>query len=202
MDFFKDDRYWEKHINKKLEEDMWIKEYMDILPKSGKVLDLGCGIGQYSKFFIKNGYSVISSDVSDIALKKVQEFNSKIVKIDMREKLPFNNNEFNIVFANLSIHYFDEKTTYKLFDEVDRILKNDGLFIGSVNGIEGYEFIKDTAKEIEYHYWFYKDKYIRLFDAEDLKKYLNKFDIIKIDDKNTIRFNHNKNYRIFIVRKK
>ena len=39
-----------------------------------------------------------------------------------------------------------------------RILKEDGLFIGSVNGIQGYEKIKDTAVELEKHYWFNKNK--------------------------------------------
>ena len=74
------------------------------------------------------------------------------------------------------------------------ILKKDGLFIGSVNGIQGLEFIKETAKELDYHYYYNKDKYIRLFDVEDLKKYLNIFDIIKIDERVTIRFEHKKNY--------
>ena len=26
-DYFKDDEYWKEHINKKLEEDLWIDEY-------------------------------------------------------------------------------------------------------------------------------------------------------------------------------
>ena len=27
-DYFKDDEYWKEHINKKLEEDLWIDEYL------------------------------------------------------------------------------------------------------------------------------------------------------------------------------
>ena len=199
-DYFKDDEYWKEHINKDLEEDLWINDYKDYL-NGGTCLDLGCGIGQFSKWFMENGYEVISSDISKIALEKVKEFNSNVVNVDMREKLPFEDNKFDVVFANLSIHYFSDSDTKSLMNEIKRILKKDGLFIGSVNGIQGLEKIKDTAKELDYHYYYNKDKYIRLFDVEDVKKYLSIFDIIKIDERETIRFEHKKNYIVFIAKK-
>ena len=199
-DYFKEDEYWKEHINKALEEDLWINNYKDCLNGS-LCLDLGCGIGQFSKWFMENGYEVISSDISKIALEKVKEFNSNVVNVDMREKLPFEDNKFDLVFANLSIHYFSDSDTKSLMNEIKRILKKDGLFIGSVNGIQGLEKIKETAKELDYHYYYNKDKYIRLFDVEDVKKYLNIFDIIKIDERETVRFDHKKNYIVFIAKK-
>ena len=36
-DFFKEDKYWEKHINKELEEDLWIDNYFNYLSSRGKV---------------------------------------------------------------------------------------------------------------------------------------------------------------------
>ena len=199
-DYFKDDEYWKEHINKALEEDLWINDYKDYL-NGGTCLDLGCGIGQFSKWFIENGYEVISSDISKIALEKVKEFNSIVVNVDMREKLPFDDNKFDVVFANLSIHYFSDSDTKELMNEIKRILKKDGLFIGSVNGIQGLEKIKETAKELDYHYYYNKDKYIRLFDVEDVKNYLSVFNILKVDERETIRFDHKKNYIVFIVKK-
>lgn len=199
--YFKNDEYWKEHISKEIEEDIWIREYKEYFNRKGKCLDLGCGIGQYSKELMSYGYEVTSSDISDIALEKVKEFNSNVIKLDMKEKLPFSDNEFDLVFANLSIHYFSDKDTKKLMLEIKRILKKDGLFIGSVNGLEGYEKIKETAIEIEKHYWFNKNKYIRLFDKEDLKNYLSIFNIINIEERETIRFEHKKNYLIFLVKK-
>lgn len=119
----------------------------------------------------------------------------------MRNKLPFSDSEFDLVFANLSIHYFSDEDTKKLLLEVKRILKNNGLFIGSVNGIQGLEVIGNDAKEIEYHFYEYNYKPIRLFDVSDTKKYLEYFDIIKIDERETIRFEHKKNYIVFIAKK-
>lgn len=200
-DYFKNDEYWANHINKDLEEDLWIEEYRQYFNSKGKCLDLGCGIGQYSKKLIKYGYDVISADISDIALNKVKGFNENVVKLDMRDKLPFQDNEFDVVFANLSIHYFSDEDTRKLILEIKRILKEDGLFIGSVNGIEGVKVIGNETKEIEYHFYEYKDKLIRLFDISDIKKYLSDFNIIKIDERETIRFKHKKNYIVFIAKK-
>ena len=199
--YFKNDEYWKEHINKKLEDDIWIKNYREYFNGKGKCLDLGCGIGQYSKELMSYGYEVISADISDIALKKVKEFNDNVVKVDMKEELPFSEKEFDLVFANLSIHYFSDEDTKKLMLEIKRILKEDGLFIGSVNGIQGYEKIKDTAVEIEKHYWFNKNKYVRLFDKDDLEKYLDVFEILNIEEKETVRFNHKKNYLVFFVKK-
>ncbi len=199
--YFKNDEYWKEHVNKKLEDDIWIKDYKQYFSGQGKCLDLGCGIGQYSKELMNYGYEVISADISDIALKKVKEFNDNIVNVNMKEKLPFIDNSFDLVFANLSIHYFSDNDIKKLMNEIKRILKQDGLFIGSVNGIQGYEKIKDTAVELERHYWFNKNKYVRLFDKEDLNKYLGIFEILNIEEKETIRFEHKKNYLIFFVKK-
>ena len=193
-DYFKDDEYWKEHINKELEDDLWIDEYKDYLPSKGLCLDLGCGIGQYTKWFMDNGYDVISSDISKIALEKVKDINPNIINIDMREKFPFEDEKFDLVFANLSIHYFSDEETKRLIQEIRRILKDDGLFIGSVNSIKGFEHIKATAEYLDYHYYFNKDKTIRLFDTDDVKKYLSIFDILKVEEKETQRFDHGKNF--------
>ena len=199
--YFKNDEYWKEHINEKLEDDIWIKDYKKYFSGRGKCLDLGCGIGQYTKELMNYGYEVTSADISNIALEKVKEFNNNVVKVDMEEMLPFSDNTFDIVFANLSIHYFSDVVTKKLIKEIKRILRNEGLFIGSVNGIQGYEKIKDTAITLEKHYWLNKNKYIRLFDKKDLSDYLSIFEILSIEEKETIRFGHAKNYLIFFTKK-
>lgn len=70
--YFENDEYWKNHISKEIEEDIWIREYKEYFNRKGKCLDLGCGIGQYSKELMSYGYEVTSSDISDIALEKVK----------------------------------------------------------------------------------------------------------------------------------
>lgn len=198
--YFKNDEYWKERINKELEEDIWIKDYKEYFSNHGICLDLGCGIGQYTKELMNYGYKVVSADISDLALEEVKKFNNNIVKVDMAETLPFSDNTFDVVFANLSIHFFSDSVTKKLMKEIKRILKPEGLFIGSVNGIQGYEKIKDTAIKLENHYWMNKNRCIRLFDKEDLTNYLSVFKILNIEEKVTIRFEHTKNFLIFFAK--
>ena len=201
-DFFANDEYWKEHVDKELEDDMWIDEYKKYFSNAGICLDLGCGIGQFTKKFMEYGYSVISADISKIALSKVQDFNRNIAHIDMRKPLPFDDDKFDLVFANLSIHYFSNLETKNLILEIQRILKKGGLFVGSVNSIKAYEKIKSKAKEIGYHYYFINSKRIRLFDIQDVKNYLNRFKVLKVQERETVRFEHDKNYIVFIARKK
>ena len=50
--YFKNDEYWKEHINKNLEDDIWIRNYKEFFLGKGKCLDLGCGMGHYSKYII------------------------------------------------------------------------------------------------------------------------------------------------------
>lgn len=199
--YFKNDEYWKKRINEKLEIDMWIDEYIEYFNNKGKCLELGCGIVQYSKRLMEYGYEVISTDISETALREVKKFNKNTKIVDMTERLPFESETFDLVFASLSIHYFDDKTTKQLVSEIKRVLKNDGLFIGSVNGKEALEVINETAVKLEDNFYLNKDRDIRLFDKEEIKKYLSIFQIQLIDKRETIRFSHKKNYYIFIAKK-
>ncbi|MBR3198830.1 MAG: class I SAM-dependent methyltransferase [Bacilli bacterium] len=200
-DYFGHDEYWKEHMNESLEADMWIDEYKSYFNTGGLCLDLGCGMGQFTKRLMEYGYEVIPLDISEIALNKVQEFNSNILKADMRHSLPFHDETFDLVFANLSIHYFSDDDTKKLINEVKRILKNGGLFIGSVNGIKNFQSIKDTAEVLDYHFYLNRVKHIRLFDVDDLKKYLNIFKVLKIDEREITRFEKNNSCLLFFTKK-
>ena len=88
-EYFENDLYWKERINKDLEIDMWIDEYKEYFRNKGYCLELGCGIGQYSKRLIEYGYDVLSTDISDIALNEVKKFNKNIEKLDMREPFKY-----------------------------------------------------------------------------------------------------------------
>ena len=50
-DYFISDEYWKNNLDKIIEEDFWIESYKQYF-NGGKCLDLGCGIGQYTKKLI------------------------------------------------------------------------------------------------------------------------------------------------------
>ena len=75
------------------------------------------------------------------------------------------------------------------------------MFVGSVNGLGVYDKIKDTAKQLEEHFWIDGEKSVRLFNEEDLRYFLRIFKILKIEQRLTVRFNYKKDNYLFIAKK-
>lgn len=205
MNNYWDGIYWEKHIKEDdLDniEDNWILDYMKYLPKTGNLLDLGCGVGQYSIYFYSLGYNVSSCDISSKALEILNEKNKNIkTKIqDINKPLDYKDNEFDIVFANLSIHFLSDENTKNLLGEIKRILKPNGIFIGSVNSTKAYEFIKDHIIKLEDNYYDSNGRTVRLFDEKSFEKYFIDFDKITLTENVSDRFGKQKNKWEFVYK--
>ncbi|MCM1052763.1 MAG: class I SAM-dependent methyltransferase [Ruminococcus sp.] len=206
------DIYWKERLAKNKEEDldfltdMWITKYEDIIKdiNIGKCLDLGCGLGQYTKYWQDLGFDCLSTDISPIALSKVQEKypHSKTMIVDMHNDLPFKDNTFDLVFANLSIHYFNDETTKNLLKEIKRVLKPNGYFIGSVNSTKTFKFIKDNAIKIEHNYYKELDRYVRLWEEKDFSNYFKDLEKISLKEITTERWHKIKIMWEFIYQNK
>jgi ubiquinone/menaquinone biosynthesis C-methylase UbiE len=123
--------------------------------KGNKILELGCGEGKDSIFFAKNGYEIFSLDCSEKAIKSFEEniVKNNVQKLvhpilyDISKPLKFDDKTFDIVFAHLSLHYFDDKITTKIFTEIRRVLKVGGFLFVRVKSTEDQLYGK--GKKIE-----------------------------------------------------
>ena len=202
------EKYWVRHMREDdLEniEDPWLDKYDSIISEyQGTLLDLGCGVGQYSKYFYDKGFDVTSADISELAINYLSQKYDGIntVRIDMTEPLPFNDKSFDVVFANLSIHFFGEKDTCNLISEIKRILKDDGIFIGSCNSSKAYKYIADKSAVIEDG--FYREdggRTVRLFDKEQFDRFFADWSEVILCEIETVRFNKSKSMWEFIYKK-
>jgi len=216
---FKDDKKiisqgGQVEIAKILTDKLWIKDVKDfekIIATVGcKVLDLGCGLGQLSCYFEKLGFDVTSSDFSENALAILKSYspNIKALAHDMTKPLPFSNTSFDIVIANLSLHYFNHKDTRNAICEIKRVLKSSGLLIGSVVSTDEYEVVKHKLKFKEVEPNFYHElfdagivKHIRFFDRKDVDDYFAGFEFLHLENKFTQRMGKVKGAWEFIMRK-
>ncbi len=202
------DTYWLDNIkNNKTDflKDNWMEKYKnEINNLEYKVaIDLGCGIGQDTKWLLDRGFDVTSCDISDIALNKLKELvpNSKTMQVDVKEKLPFDDNSIGLINANLSIHYFNMETTIKIFNEIYRVLKPNGLFIGRMNSDKNDGYIKETTKEIEKDFYYDYGRYFRLFNKEQFNMLTKEWKIIVLNEDITVRLNRKKALWEFILEK-
>lgn len=205
------DIYWKGNLAKNKDKTLdflsncWLDKYNDIIdsiPK-GIALDLGCGLGQYTKYLMDKGFDVMSADISLEALKILKKniSNAKVELLDMSNPLPFEDNSFDLVLANLSIHYFDEQTTLSLLREIRRILKTDGYFMGTVNSTKTLPYIKGEIQKLDTNYYYENGRYSRLWDLESFDYYFKNFIFKVLEEKETTRWNLKKVQWEFVCRK-
>lgn len=99
------------------------------LPKGSKILDLGCGRGEFLKGFIRCGLNGYGVDQSALAKSICPE--AEILQSDLEnEPLPYNDNSFDAIFSKsvLEHFYYPEKLVLDIY----RIIKPGGLVITMV----------------------------------------------------------------------
>jgi SAM-dependent methyltransferase len=100
--------------------------------KGKTVLCLASGGGQQSIEFALLGANVTVVDFSkeqlkkDTAEAKKHNLTVRIIQSDMRDLSQFRDQEFDIVYQPYSINYIPE--VQKVFNEVSRVLKRDGIY--------------------------------------------------------------------------
>ena len=107
----------------------------------------------------------------------------KKIEIDLEQKLPFKDNSFDIVYSHLALHYFNKKTTRRLFGEIARVLKKGGIFATLTNTVDDPERLE--FKRIEKDYYEERGKILkRYFSPQSLKELVNKdFETYVLDAK-------------------
>lgn len=105
-------------------------------PKSGLLLDLGCGSGYLTRYFLKLGIPAIGVDISrggiKFAKRKIAPSGSFILADGV--KLPFREGYFNTIILNDVLEHVPYNLANSMLNEVKRTLKVDGkLYISVAN---------------------------------------------------------------------
>ncbi|MCI6509152.1 MAG: class I SAM-dependent methyltransferase [Bacilli bacterium] len=156
--------------------DNWLDKYSDIIRTTKtKILDLGSGTGNDTLYLINKGYDVIACDYSIVALDNIKKYipKAEILLTDISKPLPFNDNTFDLIIADLSLHYFTEKDTIKILKEIKRVLTCHGTLITRLNSIYDVNYGAGLGKKIEENYYFVDGYNKRFFSIEDAKKYFS-----------------------------
>lgn len=166
---------------------IFAEQAVKYFPKKGKILDLGAGQAQDSCFFATLGYEVTATDIEDSALELAKQKASdkavqvKLENVDLRDELLFESDSFDVVYAHLSLHYFDKETTLKLFAEIQRVLRKGGIFAFFVNSVNDPQY--GTGIEIEPDYYQIDKRSKRFFSVETARNFAQHFETILLDDR-------------------
>jgi len=147
------------------------------------LLDLGCGDGRDTTYFSKHGLKVTALDFSEGGINKlnnkIQQENIKNItpfRCDIK-KLRFEEKSFDVIYAHLSLHYFDDKTTTQIFNKLYEILKPNGLIFIKCKSTDDPLFGKGNKVGEN---MYIKGHLRHFFDKNYMADKLKKFKIIEI----------------------
>ena len=165
--------------------DFALRSFSDIKNKPFRtLLDLGCGTGVDSIYFAQQGLDVTAVDFSDTGLEYLRQAaqqaglnNIHPVQMDF-QNLDFPPNSFDVIYAHLTLHYFDDKTTSVIFDNLYGLMKDQGLFFIKCKSIDDPLYGK--GEKVEENMFVRNDHVRHFFSVDYMKEKLHKFKIIEV----------------------
>ncbi len=106
------------------------------LPKSDRVLDLGCGYG----FYFRINPRAIGVDGNPECVGKLRALGHDVRACDLTGPLPFEDARFEWVIAHDVCEHFRYEELERLFREVRRVLAPGGAFLVIVPNRKGFDW--------------------------------------------------------------
>lgn len=203
--------YWDgihkEYDRANIKTDDWLDKFDDIITGCRKpILDLGCGSGNDTLYLINKGKKVISCDQSPSAILNIAKNFPEVYDakcFNMLDGLPFEDETFEVVIADLCLHYFKETDTRNILTDIRRILIPGGHLILRVNSVDDVLHGAGQGKEIEHHVFEMEGKTIkRFFNEEDIRYFFKDFEIEYLNEEIMNRYKLEKRLFRVCVRKK
>lgn len=123
------------------------------LKDGNNILDLGCGSGRDTEYFLKRGYKVLPTDYSDEMVRiATKQLGKKVIKEDMR-KMNYKN-QFHGIWACASILHIKKDEIPEVLKRCYQALKKDGILYMSFKyghreiSVDGRHFSNFTQSSI------------------------------------------------------
>jgi len=104
--------------------------FLKHLPANAYIMDLGCGPGRDSKYFLDNGYRVLSVDGSQEFCKLAAQLTGQDVLCQIFENIDYTE-EFDGIWACASILHVPMSSLPKVLANISCALKKGGYFYAS-----------------------------------------------------------------------
>lgn len=156
-----------KKFSEKFKELMDLKRryefqrFIELLPGK-KILDLGCGSGDHSYYFLQNGLDVSAIDISDEMIKICKQKGLNAFVMDI-EDLKFDDKSFDGIWSVTSLLHIPKSELPRVIDKMYKILKDNGILYVCVKEGEGENLVKDEDGSERFFSFWKKQKILDLF---------------------------------------
>lgn len=143
--------------------------FMEYINVNKKILEITVGNTHFPRYYGTTKHLVVI-DYDKKLLKEAKKYSNKQIYHNLENKLPLKYKRFDVIFIGEILEHL--KNTEQLISECKRVLKSDGLLIGSTpngqNIIRKLEFIFGILPSVT-------DDHIRFYTKKSLRKQLEKY---------------------------
>lgn len=160
--FFNYQRKHYQNILNNISSDVDLKEY-------GSIIDFGCGTGALCSALKDKELNVTGVDVASnmlkVAIKKTKDTDIKYYEASILERLPFDDNSFDIAIASYVAHGLNSSERQKMYKEMSRLSRglviihdyndNRSVITDIVEWLERgdyFNFIKVVKEELRHNF--------------------------------------------------
>lgn len=141
------------------------------------LLDLGCGPGYHSAYFMEKGMAVTAIDLSEemVGIAKEQGVDAQVMDI---ENMTFDENTFDRVWAATSLLHIPKNHIGDVLQKISYITKPGGVIYISLKEGEGEGFVTDKENPDT-------QRYFSLWELEEFSKVAQGYFTIEIARRET-----------------
>jgi len=121
--------------------DFYVK-FLNYIPDGGRILDLGCGSGRDTLYFLQKGYDVTSIDASEEMVKLSSELTKRKTLYLRVEDIDFQN-QFDGIWACASLLHIDKTLTESVYNILCNALIDGGVLYASYKYGKGTSIVED-----------------------------------------------------------
>jgi SAM-dependent methyltransferase len=198
------------HGGDPLQDAPWLERWRGRLDSARRVLDLGCGAGYDSVWLSANRLSanrlsanrlsanrpdpaacaLTAADFSFPALRLARAAApcASFLQLDLRQGLPFAPSSFDVVVANLCLHYFPLSQTVDILAQVRACLRPGGTLLARFNSTRDANFGAEGCPPVEPNAFWVGGMYKRYFDRPALTELFADWKILALEELTVHRF--------------
>lgn len=189
-DFDRDVGYWNvfyENTSNIEQPSLFAKSIIGMLKKNKNLLELGCGNGRDSIYFVHNGLNVTAIDASDVAIQKLQKENIHgnvcFICDDFVCSSTIFVGQFDYCYSRFSLHAINSEQESELIGNVYWVLNEKGKFFIEVRSVN--DDIYGLGEKVSENAYIYEGHFRRFIVKTELEDKLRQtgFDIIYSEEK-------------------
>ncbi len=154
--------------------------------RQSNILELGCGVGRDAVYFASKGHNVLATDSSDVVIGQNKQRSAvdgvEFALLDIQKEFPYEPESFDVVYANLALHYYSAEKTRETVASITQVLKTGGVLAFACKSKD--EARTNGAKEVEDNVFVAPNgRALHLFSVEYARQLVaDSFEVLHLDE--------------------